>query len=109
MSWSNNAATGLLVMAVIVSFAGGAAGLAILIQIFRQGGWKLAERSVRESRWRMVRPWLVVGTGVGLLCGFAMVVLRRIEPTPPTTPSDVISAPASDVKSQPREGGQPTE
>jgi phosphate/sulfate permease len=107
MSWSNNAATVLVIMAVVVSFAGGAAGVAILIQIFRQGGWKLAERSVRQSRWRMVRPWLLVGGGIGLLCGFAIVVLRRIEPTAPAAPTDVISAPTTEVKPRSREGGQP--
>jgi len=101
MNWSNNVATALVVTAVIVSFAGGAAGFAILIQIVRQGGWKLAERSIIKARWQMIRPWLFVGAGVGLLFGIGIVLLYRIEPTPAAAPQDAIASPLTETKSRP--------
>ena len=55
MSWSNNVAS-VLVVTVALAVAGGAAAF---VQIFRQGGWKLAEPSVRNARWQMVRPWML--------------------------------------------------
>ncbi len=61
MSWSDNVVSVLVIMVAIVAVAGGAAAFAILVQIFRQGGWKLAEPSVRKARWQMVRPCLLVG------------------------------------------------
>lgn len=73
MSWSDKLASMLFIIVAIVAVAGGAAAIAILVQIFRRGGWKLAEPSVRSARWQMVRPWLLAGAVIGLLSGIAIV------------------------------------
>ncbi len=108
MSWPNNVALVLVVMGAIVIAAGGASGFAILVQIVRQGGWRLAEQSVIKSRWQMVRPWLLVGGVIGLLFGIAIVFLSR-DQFPPAASKDVISPPPPKIKSEPRDGGQHTE
>ncbi|HUP80296.1 MAG TPA: hypothetical protein VM260_17205 [Pirellula sp.] len=77
MSWQNNVASMLIVIGAIVIAAGGAAAFAIITQIVRQGGWRLAEPSIIQGRWQMVRPWLLVGAVIGLLLGIAIVFLNR--------------------------------
>ncbi len=67
MSWPKTVETALVIIFAIVAVAGCAAAFAIFVQIVRQGGWKLAEPSVIESRWRMVRLWMLVGAVIGLL------------------------------------------
>ena len=109
MSWPNNVASVLVVIGAIVIAAGGAAGFAILVQIVRQGGWRLAEPSIIKGRWQMVRPWLLVGAATGLLLGITIVLLRSMEETPPAAPKDVIISPPSEVRTRPRDDGQPTQ
>lgn len=107
MSWSNNVVSVLVIMVAVVAVAGGAAAFAM---IFRQGGWKLAEPSVRKARWQMVRPWLLVGMVIGLLSsGIAFVFLNRMEEPTHAAPKEVITSPPTEIKSRPRDGGQPTE
>lgn len=109
MNWSQNAAFVLIIIAFIVAVASVAASIAVWVQIIRQGGWKLAEPSVIQGRWRMLRPWLLVGAGVGLLFSFVIFVLLGIDQTPPALANDVIISPPIEMKSRPRDGGQPTE
>lgn len=109
MSWSHNVASVLIIVVAIVALSGGAAGFAILMQIVRQGGWKLAEPSVIQGRWKMIRLWLLVGVVIGLLLGITIVVLRSIDQVPTAAPKDVITSPTAEIKSRPRDGGQPTE
>jgi hypothetical protein len=108
MNWSNTISSALIVFVVLMSFTGIAAGLAILVQIVHQGGWKLAEPSVIKSRWRMVRPWMLAGAVIGLLVGVGIVFLNFEEAKLPDTPPDMSSSPLP-IKSRPRDGGQPTE
>lgn len=105
MSWSNNVASVLVIFAVAVV----AASLAIFVLIIRQGGWKLAEPAIRKARWRMVRPWMLVGAVIGLLFGVAIVFLNRMEETPRAETKDVITSPSIEIKSRPREGEPATE
>lgn len=110
MSWSDNVVSVLVIMVAIVAVAGGAAAFAISVQIFGQGGWKLAEPSVRKARWQMVRPWLLVGAVIGLLSsGIAFVFLNRMEEPTHAAPKDVITSPPTEIKSRPRDSGQPTQ
>ena len=109
MSWSQNAVSVLGIIAVIMSFVGGAAAFAIFVQIIRQRGWKLAEPSVIQGRWQMHRPWLFAGAVIGLLFGIAFVFLNGSDQKPPAEPNDVIILPPFEIKSQPRDAGQPTD
>ena len=109
MSWSDNVASVLVIIAAVIAVAGGAAGFAILMQIVRQGSWRLAEPSVMQGRWKMIRPWLLVGGVIGQLLGIAIVVLRSIDQAPSAAPKEVIISPPTEIKSRPRDGGQPTE
>lgn len=102
MSWPNNVALALVVMGAIVIVAGGAAAFAIIIQIVRQGGWRLAEPSIIKGRWQMVRPWLLVGAVIGLLSGIAIVFLSR-DQSPPAASKGAISLPTPEIKPRPRE------
>ena len=99
MSWSNNVAAVLVNIVAIFAVAVVAASLAMLVQIIRQGGWKLAEPAIRKARWRMVRPWMLVGAVIGLLFGVAIVFLNRMEETPP--PNQRMSSPPRPPKSNP--------
>ena len=89
MNWSNNSAAVVIIIGALAITAGGAAAIAILIQMFRQGGWKL----------------VLFGVGVGLVCGIGVFVLFRVNHPPPAAPRDVINAAPSEVKSRPRENG----
>ena len=103
MSWSNNMALVLVVIVAIVAVAGGAAGFAILMQIFRQGSWKLAEPSIIQGRWQIIRPWLLIGGVIGLLLGIAFVSLNSGDQAPPASPKEAITSPPAEIKSRPRE------
>jgi len=59
MMWSNTVVSFLILLFYLVACAGMAAGFAILWQI-RNNGWKLAEPAVIQSRWRIIRPWMLV-------------------------------------------------
>lgn len=107
MNWSNNVTAVLGIILAIVAVAGVAASFAILVQIVRQGGWKLAEPSVRKARWQMVRPWMLVGAAFGLLSGLALVFLNQMEETPPNSANDLIISPRLETKSRPRDDGSP--
>lgn len=109
MSWSHHVVLVLTIVAAVVCTAGAAAAFAIVAQIVRQGGWKLAEPAVIERRWRMVRPWMVVGAGVGLLFGIVIAALGRNDQTLPVVPEDSISVPPIKILPRPREDGQRTE
>jgi hypothetical protein len=109
MSWPKIVETALVIIVAIFAVAGSAAAFAILVQIVRQGGLKLVERSVRVSRWRMVRLWLFVGAVIGLLTGIAIVFLNRMEQTPRAETKDGITSPSIEIKSRPRADEQPTE
>uniref|UniRef100_A0A7C2PIH4 Uncharacterized protein n=1 Tax=Schlesneria paludicola TaxID=360056 RepID=A0A7C2PIH4_9PLAN len=96
---SNTIVSVLILLFYLVACAGMAAGFAILWQI-RNNGWKLAEPAVIQSRWRMLRPWMLVGAVIGLLMGMAVVVLQHSPlPSSPATPEAMTSPPP--VQSKP--------
>ena len=106
MSWPNNVASALVVIGAIVIAAGGAAGFAILVQIFRQGGLRLVGPSIIQGRWRMIRPWLLFGAVIGLLSGIGIVVLSRDRTLPAAGQSTIqqtVPVPPDNVKPQPTE------
>lgn len=105
MSWPNHVALVLVVMGAVVIAAGGAAGFAILVQIVRQGGWRLAEPSIIKGRWQMVRLWLLVGAVIGLFLGIAIVFLSTDHSTA-AAPNNAISPPA---RSQTRPDNVPSQ
>lgn len=102
MNWSNIVASTLIVFAALVAFAGIEASIAILLQIIRQGGWKLAEPSVIKNRWRMIRPWMLAGAVLGLLVGMAIVWLERDQQPGPAAPPDIKTSPPM-IQSKPRD------
>lgn len=104
MNWSNTVASTLIVLAALMIFAGIAASIAILLQIIRQGGWKLAEPAVIKSRCRMVQPWMLAGAVLGLLVWIAIVRLERDQQHGPAAPPDIKTSPPM-IKSQPRDAG----
>jgi hypothetical protein len=108
MNWQNTVESALLIVFVMVAFAGIAASCAIFWQIIRQGGWKLAEPAVIKSRWQMVRPWMLAGAVLGLLFSIAFVLLERDQPPLSPAPPDATTSPDA-IKSRPRAGGQHTE
>lgn len=100
MIWSNTIVTVLVLLFYLVACTGMAAGFAILWQI-RNNGWKLAEPSVIQSRWRMVRPWMLAGAVIGLLMGIAVVVLLSNPQAPaPSAPEVMTSPPSAQSKPQ---------
>jgi len=107
MMWSNPIVSVLILLFYLVACAGMAAGFAILWQI-RNNGWKLAEPSVIQSRWRMVRPWMLAGAVIGLLMGIAVVVLQRNQQPPAHATPEVKTSPPP-VKSKPQDGGRITD
>jgi hypothetical protein len=93
MTWSNTVAIALIFLFYLMVGTGMAAGFAILWQI-RNNGWKLAEPAVIQSRWRMVRLWMLAGAVVGLLMGIAVVVLvQNPQPGASATPEIMTSPP----------------
>jgi hypothetical protein len=100
MTWSNTVAIALIFLFYLAAGAGMAAGFAILWQI-RNNGWKLAKPEVIQSRWRMVRPWMLAGAVIGLLMGMAVVVLlQNPQPRAPATPEIMTSPPPIKPKPQ---------
>jgi hypothetical protein len=73
------------------------------VQIARQGSWTLAEPPIINARW-LIQLWLAAGAGIRLLLGIAVIILYRIEPTPPATSHDVIFSQPVEFKFRPREG-----
>ncbi len=103
----------------------GAVGVFLMLVAFvliaRQGGWQKAiQQPIAEGRWPLTRRLLLVGPILGMFSMVGLIILRMIpvevSSSGPSAAGEtsidqappVISQP-DEVRTRPRDGGQPTE